>query len=169
MVYISQLRIYEISRKALVTNSTFTSFKLWNHWQFSLLAHGCQISENIKAVLSCYLHLTQYVHLIHIFPSFIFYSKYFPCRELLDHSSPIHNLESLLSTLKKLQTFNCDNVYFSYNSRNDVTQLTVIKTEAARFCKRLGRPGSRVYGIEGAIRNHLINHHYQVLHKKLTS
>ena len=103
MVYISQLRIYKISWKALVTNFTFTSFKLWNHWQFSLLAHGCQISENIKAVLSCYLHLTQYVHLIHIFPSFVFYSKYFCCRGLLDQFSPIHNLKSLLSTLKNCE------------------------------------------------------------------
>ena len=77
---------------------------------------GTEIS-NFKTVFYCYLYLTQYVHLIHIFPIFLFVSKIFPCRVLLDRSSPVHNLE-FSHPKKELESLVSGKVYF-LTMRND--------------------------------------------------
>ena len=74
-----------------------------------------------------------------MFPVFMFFSKPFPAgaaRPLLQ----IHNLEFPLSKQKKMGTLDCDKVYF-LTKHNYVNHLTVIKTEATRFCKKVGQPG----------------------------
>ena len=62
--------------------------------------------------------------------------KVFSCRGLLDRYSVIHNLEFPLSKPGKLGPPDCGKLYI-LTMRNNVAHLTVIKTEAARFCKKV--------------------------------
>ena len=71
--------------KALLPNSTFTLLVsqqvFWHR------------DQNFITAFSCYLYLTQSVHLTHIFPIFMFFSKLFPSRGMLKRTSMIQNLE----------------------------------------------------------------------------
>ena len=61
---------------------------------------------------------------------------------MLGRFSLIHRLEFPLSKPKELGTLGCCEIYY-LTMRNNVSHLTVIKTEAARFFneKRLGTQG----------------------------
>ena len=64
--------------------------------------------SNFEIEFSCYLYLTQYVHLIHhIFPVFIFFSQNLSLRGLGGRSTLIHNIDLPLSEPKKLETTDC--------------------------------------------------------------
>ena len=71
----------------------------------------------------------------HLFYFYIFL-KIFSCKGLLDRYSLIHNLEFPLSKPEKLGPLDCGKVNFLI-MRNIMGHLTVIKTEAARFCKKV--------------------------------
>ena len=62
-----------------------------------LTVKSASTQKKIETVFSCYLYLTQYVHLIHhIFP-FSYFSQNFSLQGLLDRSSLSHRLEFPLS------------------------------------------------------------------------
>ena len=130
MVYISKLRVglQEILWKGTPT------FELHFHspclvtllektmnpltvWKFV----GTEIS---KAIFSCYLYLTQYVHLTHIFPIFIL-SQHFSLHGAAKPFLPDSKFR--ISTFKTVSVISMN---------NDVAHLTVIKIEAADFFQK---------------------------------
>ena len=80
--------------------------------------------RDLKTIFSCYLYLTQYVHLTHIFPIFIV-SQHFSLHGAAQPFLPDSKFR--ISTFKTVSVISMN---------NDVAHLTVIKIEAADFFQR---------------------------------
>ena len=94
------------------------------------------VISNFKTLFSCYLYLTQYVYLIHIFSIPIFFAQFFLCGALFNRSSLILNLEFPFAIPKKLVTLACGKVCFP-TTRNDV--INSHKDRSGLFlCKKVG-------------------------------
>ena len=72
------------------------------------VSHNILLEKKNKTAFSCYLCLTQYVHLIHhIFSIFIFFSHLFTCRGLLDLFSDSYFRMSSFKARKTGDTWLC--------------------------------------------------------------